>query len=278
MYGVVLGAIAPHGDEILEDLIGELDPESKKLSEAMMHIARRIAEENPNVIIIATPHNLRLYKHIGIIGTEYAEGVWEGEKGSIRIRVSMDRELAIKLYDAATKENLPVILVNYGTDNGELSRMCLDWGTIIPLRFIEKAYQEKNMRLPKILLLTPSREIPLENLVIFGEVVNRVAEQLGRRAVFIASADQAHAHDPKGPYGFDEAAVIFDRTVLEIIRKNALERLLHLDVELVNRAKPDSLWQMLMLYGAIKDKHLKSTLVVYKKPTYFGMLTALFEP
>jgi len=52
---------------------------------------------------------------------------------------------------------------------------------------------------------------------------------------------------------------------------------MHVDAELVERAKADSWWQMLILHGAA-GAQLRGRLISYEAPTYFGMLTAAYEP
>ena len=42
-------------------------------------------------------------------------------------------------------------------------------------------------------------------------------------------------------------------------------------------ASADSLWQMVVLHGALGDG-FRSELLSYDRPTYFGMLCAAFEP
>src|SRR5207244_13064488 len=98
----------------------------------------------------------------------------------------------------------------------------------------------------------------------------------GRIAVG-ASADHGHAHDPNGPYGFDPAAREYDELICELVRANGLQRLSDIPPELVERAKADSWWQMLILHGAT-SKGWRGRLVSYEAPTYFGMLTAAYSP
>ncbi len=60
------------------------------------------------------------------------------------------------------------------------------------------------------------------------------------------------------------------------MRSNTLERLVDVSPGLVENAKADSWWQMLILHGATRG--WKGRLISYEAPTYFGMLTAVFEP
>jgi aromatic ring-opening dioxygenase LigB subunit len=87
-----------------------------------------------------------------------------------------------------------------------------------------------------------------------------------RRAALMASADHGHAHDPEGPYGFDPAAAAYDARFRELLAARPLDfRPLG---ELVDAAKADSLWQLVVLQGAV-DGGLE--LLAYATPTYYGM-------
>ena len=111
----------------------------------------------------------------------------------------------------------------------------------------------------------------MEKLIGLGEIIGRITVESNRRVALIASADQAHCHDQEGPYGFDAAAKEYDEQMVSIIKSNELSRLLDINMELVGRAKPDSLWQMLILYGVMKVTPMVGEMLSYQVPTYFGM-------
>ena len=130
----------------------------------------------------------------------------------------------------------------------------------------------------RIVIVTPSREIPLRQNMEFGRVIGKLAEQKKRkRFVFVASADQAHTHAKSGPYGFSSAASRYDMLVVEAIEKNRFRSIMNLDSRLVKKAKPDSLWQMAMLVGIAEEVRMKPRLLSYEVPTYYGMICAGFE-
>ena len=93
--------------------------------------------------------------------------------------------------------------------------MPLDWGALIPLYLIgrELGARPEGSRLPEVVLIGPSRDGRRESLVELGEAVAESAAASGRRVVFVASADHGHTHLPNGPFGFDPAAVAYDRLV-----------------------------------------------------------------
>jgi aromatic ring-opening dioxygenase LigB subunit len=92
-----------------------------------------------------------------------------------------------------------------------------------------------------------------------------------KRVALIASADHGHAHDPDGPYGFDPAAAAYDAQVQEILASDRLDFLPL--AELVEPAKADSLWQLLVLQGAVGEA-ARADVLAYAAPTYYGMLVA----
>jgi aromatic ring-opening dioxygenase LigB subunit len=60
-----------------------------------------------------------------------------------------------------------------------------------------------------------------------------------------------------------------------LVRENRLGGLLELE-QLADRGRADSLWQMLVLHGALGDGW-RAELLSYEAPTYFGMIVAAFE-
>ena len=105
----------------------------------------------------------------------------------------------------------------------------------------------------------------------------KTANNSGKRVALIASANQAHAHAIDGIYGYDPAAVEYDNKIISIVKENRLDMLLGLDMNLIENAKPDSLWQMLILFGALSITPMRCKLISYQVPTYFGILVASCE-
>lgn len=152
--------------------------------------------------------------------------------------------------------------------------MPMDWGTLIPLWFLVGRDNEDL----KVAIVTPSREIPLKELVSFGEVISEVTAASEKRVAFVASADQGHAYRADGPYGYNPASAEFDQLVKEAVQRNDLGPLLNLPSKFVENAKPDSLWQLAILQGVLERSQLVGRLLSYQVPTYYGMLCATFSP
>jgi aromatic ring-opening dioxygenase LigB subunit len=235
----------------------------------MRKLAAQMKAARPDTIVVATPHSLRLRRHICVVTSENSSGSVSRGGKEVRLSVRCDRELAGRVINEAEKRGIPVVGANYGTDSGTLSDVRMDWGTLIPLSFfLGSGPSRKNRR---ILIVSPARDIQLAHNFEFGRIVADVCEELKARVAFVASADQAHAHDKNGPYGYSSRAAEYDRLVLNAIRGERLRSIMELSPRLVEAAKPDSLWQMTMLAGLLDRVPMKGEIFSYQVPTYFGM-------
>jgi len=271
---LVYACIAPHGGEIVPALAGQKLKLFSPTRKGMRVLATALKDAKPDTIVLASPHNLRLHKHIGVITAENSSGRTAEGRREIRLRAKCDVEFATKLAEGGEAAGLPVVAANYGVFDGPLSDMAMDWGTMIPLWFFLKGARRKS----RIVIVTPSREIPLTQNVEFGKVIAEATEGEKKRVAFVASADQAHRHQKSGPYGFDKRASVYDRQVVDLIRHNKLEEVVKMSPSFVDGAGPDSLWQMAMLVGALSVVPMKAELVSYQVPTYYGMLCASYQP
>ena len=271
---LVYACIAPHGGEIVPALAGKKLRRFAPTTNAMRALALEMKGARPDTIVVATPHNLRLKKHIGVVTAKYSSGSVSEGRRVIRLKAACDVAFAESVVGEAEKRGLPVVAANYGALEGPLSSLAMDWGTLIPLWFLLRGAGLKS----KVVIVTPSRGIPLRENFEFGKALALVALKERKRVALVASADQAHAHRKSGPYGFDRRAAEYDRRVVDLIRRGSLEQIMRFDPDFVEGAKPDSLWQLAMLVGALRVVPMKGTLLSYQVPTYFGMLCASYRP
>jgi aromatic ring-opening dioxygenase LigB subunit len=231
-------AIAPHGD---------VDDEPV-MREAMEELGRRFDAAAPEAAIVVTPHNVHVEGHFAVV---VAARIGEHE---------VDHELAGAALAALRTAGLPALGVSYGGNNPAEAQMPLDWGTEVPLAYL---------RAPRVVTVSPARDRPLAEHVRAGAALASAAS--GRRIALVASADHGHAHDAEGPYGFDPAAARYDQLVQEIVTSGRFD--FEPLAELVEPAKADSLWQLLVLQGAVGEG-ASADLLAYAAPSYYGMLVA----
>jgi aromatic ring-opening dioxygenase LigB subunit len=271
---LIFGCIVPHGSVIP----GTPGADACAVTTAAMReIGRRLAAARPDTVVVVTPHGIRVDGALAVSCSERAAGVLDdpiienGAQRPVRVELEVDRELARALLDGTS---VPTAAVHYGATSGPHDCYPLDWGAVVPLWFLGAHLTPQ----PRAVLVVPSRLLPLDALTTFGRVLAGAASTSERRVALVASADLAHAHAADGPYGFDPAAAVFDAWIEAAVKDGDLDRLREPDMDLVRRAAPDGLWQILVLAGALEHTPMRGELLSYERPTYYGMLTAAYAP
>src|SRR5215831_6133461 len=243
---MVFAAIAPHGGIAIAEAC---EPDERdvalKTRAGMEELGRRFDEARPDIAIIATPHNVHIANAMGVVVAGRLEGRLDGVTPPVELSLPSDVATAVAP---------------------------MDWGVLIPLWFMGGRTK------PQVpaLIVTPARDLPASDHVTAGAAIAAVAAGSDTRIAFIASADHGHAHRASGPYGYHPAAAEYDALVTDLVRSERLDRLVEVPREMIEKAKADSWWQMLMLHGATRG--WRGTLISYEAPTYFGMLTAAYLP
>jgi aromatic ring-opening dioxygenase LigB subunit len=268
MNPFVFACITPHGSEIIEELSKPNPALMAKTRQSMEQLGQWMKEAKPEVIIVVTPHGVRLDGAFSVSDCERMYGEVEDHGAKVAMERKVDRELARGLVKSAKAAGIPVCAVNFGTSEGPYSCLPLDWGVIVPVYFMPEV---------PIVVITPSRSVSFAEHVAFGRIIAETVQKSGKRVGFIASCDWSHTHDESGPYGYHRAAKELDEIVVRRIRENQLEALAELDPELIDNAKPDGIWQALVLAGAIPEADRTVEFLSYEVPTYFGLICAAYH-
>lgn len=286
--GIVFGAVAPHGFPIIPELSADAEG-GLQTRAAMFQLGERCAATRPDVLVVATPHGVRVDGMVCLAYTARGAGTlrWHGRQ--IEMNVPLDRVATEGIAAAARELGVPIALAGFAGNRWDQSAIPLDWGTMTPLWFLGHgrnlvgygdvlAPPPEEDSGPPVVIVTPSRRVPRELLVTFGEAVALAAERDGRRIAFIASCDWAHTHRADGPYGFHPDAAVVDQLVVEALRANDPGRLIDLPDEQATNAAIDGLWQTLMLAGIMRRVPLRGEVLCYEAPSYYSMIVAAFEP
>jgi aromatic ring-opening dioxygenase LigB subunit len=212
------------------------------LRPAMEELGRRSDAAEPDVAVLVTPHSVHVEGHFAVV-TAGKVGEWETDADAV---------------SALMRAPVPILRVSYGGNDPGTAEFPLDWGTEVPLEFL---------RVKRVVVVSPARDRPLDEHLVLGQAI----ASLPGRIALIASADHGHAHDADGPYGFDPAAAEYDARLQEILASRTLDFLPLAD--LVEPAKADSLWQLVVLQGAVGEE-AHADVLHYAAPTYYGMLVA----
>jgi aromatic ring-opening dioxygenase LigB subunit len=239
----------------------------------MRELGKLFAAARPQAVVVATPHNVHIPGAIGVIVAGRVAGRLMGAPPSVALDVPGETNLAWLLLESMAASGLPSVGVSFGANVPADAVAPMDWGVLIPLWFMGG---RQDPPVP-LVVMTPARDLSAGAHIKAGAAVAHAAAQSGMRVAFIASADHGHAHREDGPYGFHPDAKRYDQLICRLVRTDRLDRLRDIPVDMVEGAKADSWWQMLILHGAL-DTRWNGRLISYEAPTYFGMLTAAYAP
>jgi aromatic ring-opening dioxygenase LigB subunit len=270
---LVFAAVAPHGGIAIAEAC---TPDERLLATStragMEELGRLFTASRPDAVVVATPHNVHISNALGVVVAGRVAGGLAGAPPSIALDVPAASDLAWLVLDSLVSAGLPAVGVSFGANEPAGAVAPMDWGVLIPLWFMGGRHEPP----VPLVVVTPARDLPASAHVDAGAAIADAAQRSGRRVAFIASADHGHAHLEGGPYGFHANAAVYDAMICELVRTDRLEALRDIEPQLIEQAKADSWWQMLMLHGATPG--WTGRLISYEAPTYFGMLTAAYLP
>ena len=270
---LVFAAIAPHGGLAIAEACSSSERSLATSTRAgMEELGRRFEAARPEAVVVATPHNVHIANALGVVVAGRVAGRLAGAPPEIALDVPSATDLAWLVLESLVAAGVPAVGVSFGSNDPESAVAPMDWGVLIPLWFMGGRHDPP----VPLVVVTPARDLSAEAHVDAGAAIARAAVRSGRRVAFIASADHGHAHLEGGPYGYHVSAAEYDALICELVQAGKLERLRDIPLKLVEEAKADSWWQMLMLHGATAGWN--GRLISYEAPTYFGMLTAAYEP
>lgn len=216
--------------------------------EAYEEVARRIAEAEPDVIVVTSPH-APLYRDAFHITSdaELAGSMRQFYAPRERVEAHIDQELARAVSERCAEAGIPVAGSTWRDRE-------MDHATFIPLWFVDQAYRaagkEPTYRTVRIGLSGLSFETHRQ----VGRLVVRAAAALGRRAVFVASGDLSHKLKEDGPYGFAPEGPQFDARIAEIFSSGELEGLFTFDERFCDRAAECGLRSFQIMAGALEEE------------------------
>lgn len=261
----ILGAaIVPHPPLIIPTVGRGREREVQTTIDAYRTAAEQVAVWKPEVLIVTSPHQIMYadYFHIspgrGATGDMSTFGV-----AQTKLTVEYDAELRDEIIRCGEAAGLQV---------GTLGQRdpYLDHGTFVPLYFL----RETGVDCP-ILRIGLSGFSPLDHYRL-GQCIAQAVENLGRRAVFIASGDLSHKLRNDGPYGFAPEGPEFDRQITEAMAAGDFLRFLTIDPALCERAAECGLRSFQIMAGALDGLAVEAKLLSHEDVTGVGYGVATF--
>ena len=273
---VVAAFAVPHPPLIVPGVGHGREAEIQKTIDAYREVARRIADLAPETIAISSPHSTSYLDYLHISQGDGASGTFAqfGDRAD-GSRVTYDRDFIDALCRAADACGLAA-----GTA-GERDPE-LDWGVLVPLHFVQEEYarrRDAGAEPPayRVVRMGLSGLSPRDHYRM-GQLVQRVADELGRRVVYIASGDLSHKLKDDGPYGFSPDGLVFDDYACRAFADGDFLALLTADSGMCERAAECGLRSFQIMAGALDRTPVTPELLSHEGPFGVGYGIAAFTP
>ncbi len=249
----VMATIAvPHPPIILPEVGHGEEDKIQKTVLAYREVMRRVAELEPETIIIISPHATMYQDYIHISPGDAAMGDMRSfHAPQVRFQVRYDMEFVKELSQLAEKNHVAA-----GT-MGDRERT-LDHGTMIPLYFLNQVYTKY-----VIVRIGLSDLSSLEHYKL-GQCITEVADRLNRRVIVIASGDLSHKLKEDGPYGFVKEGPLFDKLITDIFASGDFSDLLSISPQLSAAAAECGLRSFQIMAGVLDGKEIQPELLSYE--------------
>ena len=263
---ILAAAAVPHPPIILPEVGHGEEAQIQKTIDAFREVARRMAEEDPETLVVISPHATMYADYFHISPGIKAKGSFAQFRApQVEFEVSYDQEFVNVLTDICAEQGIPA-----GTA-GERNPL-LDHGTMIPLYFLRETMP--NVSVVRIGL----SGLSVEAHYALGKAINKTSKRLGKRVAIIASGDLSHKLKEDGPYGFNAAGPKFDAIVAEALGKGDFLSLLDMDPEIAEEAAECGLRSFWIMSGAFDLRNVSSELLSYEGPFGVGYGVAWIEP
>ncbi len=263
----IIGAfMVPHPPIILPE-VGHGEEEKISLTtQSYEKVAEMVAALKPETIIISSPHSIMYADYFHISPGKYASGnMRQFRAPEVSFNEEYDTELVDKISSLCEEKDFPA-----GIDGQRDPQ--LDHGTMIPLYFIRKKYND--FKLVRIGL----SGLPLPMHYEFGQIIQRAVNSLGKKVVFIGSGDLSHKMKDDGPYGFAAEGPVYDERIMKVCGSGNFGELLDFDETFCEKAAECGHRSFVIMAGALDGLSVKATELSHEATFGVGYGICTFEP
>ena len=264
--GITSAYMVPHPPLIVPEVGRGGEAKILETAKAYDRVGREIADKAPDTIVIISPHAVMYSDYFHISPGDGASGSFSNFGApEVRFDESYDTEFVDELASLLHRDGFP------GGTDGQRGRE-LDHGTMVPLYFIRKYYGGG-----KIIRMGLSG-LPLAMHYRLGTYIRRVATDLNRNTVIVASGDLSHKLKESGPYGFVPEGPEYDGKIMEAASKADFGGMLAFDEDFLDRAAECGHRSFVIMAGTFDGVDVKSEVLSHQDVTGVGYGVCIFEP
>lgn len=264
--GLVAGFMVPHPPMIIPDVGRGSESKIQETIDSYEKVAKEIAAIEPDTIIITSPHSTMYSNYFHISPGKEAKGDFGDFRASgVKFEEEYDFELVNQIEEKTFDDGFPAGF------EGEREKK-LDHGTMVPLYFIRKFY--KGGRIVRIGL----SGLSLVDHYQLGIYIRDAVNEMGRKAVFVASGDLSHKLQDYGPYGFAKEGPEYDKRIMDVSGRAAFDEMLEFDEDFCAKAAECGHRSFVIMAGAFDGLNVDANVLSHQDVTGVGYGIVTFYP
>ncbi|MEE3487776.1 MAG: AmmeMemoRadiSam system protein A [Bulleidia sp.] len=264
---MIIGAVmVPHPPIAVHEVGKGEETKIQATLDAYDKAAQFIAELKPETIVLTSPHAIMYRDYFNISGGSGAYGdLGQFRAEQVTFDETYDTEF-INVLESYLKEKSFPAGTEYDRDK------MLDHGTMVPLYFIEKRY--KDFKLVRIGL----SGLPLVMHYELGMMIQKTAEETGRRVVVVGSGDLSHCQKKDGPYGFRKEGPLYDDRIMKTMSSASFGELLEYEPLLLEKSMECGHRSFAIMAGALDRTDVEAVPLSHEATFGVGYGIVLYKP
>ena len=269
---ILAAFMVPHPPMIVPEIGQGSEAQVAETTRAYEQAADEIAALAPETIVVTSPHSILYGDYFHISPGKGAKGSFsQFGAGNVKFSVDYDTELVSEICRLADGQEFPA-----GT-LGERDKT-LDHGTMVPLWFIERAYEKAGAPKDYKLIRVGLSGLPLTDHYRLGQIIRYAAENTGRRTVIVASGDLSHKLQDYGPYGFAKEGPEYDARIMDVCGRGAFGELFDFSESFCDRAAECGHRSFVIMAGAFDGMAVEAKALSHQDVTGVGYGVCTFYP
>lgn len=264
MKNLVGCALMPHPPIMIPE-VGKSELEKiKKTTDAVSLVSQIFKQNNPETVVIITPHGtsskdaVTISVHPRLRGSFSSFGAPE-----VTLGFETDGQLIKLIVRHSSRLGINLIEMTEAIAKNHRLSLELDHGALVPLYYLNKAgFKGQIVHLCGGML-------SYEEMYTFGKAVQIAIETTDKKVAVIASGDLSHRLIPEAPAGFHRLGAEFDAKLMEAMKNIDVKSLFNMEKELVECAGECGLRPAFFLMGVMGGLEAEVGVVSYEGP--FGV-------
>ncbi len=268
----VVGAImVPHPPMILPGVGKGSEKTIQPTIDSYRKAARAVVYMNPDTIVISSPHTVMYADYFHVSPGSHASGSFsEFGAPEIQVDADYDEEFVSLFSEKAFEKEIPA-----GTSGERKPR--LDHGTMIPLIFINEAYEEAGITPDYKLVRIGLSGLPYREHYRVGQLIRDTAEELHRKVVYVASGDLSHKLKEDGPYGLSKEGPEYDSRIMNVMGSGNFIELMRFSESFCDKAAECGHRSFIMMAGALDKTAVETEKLTHEDVTGVGYGVCIYK-